>query len=54
MSAALRVQLLGPLQVERDGQPALDVGCGLYACSPKGAGFVAEFGYLDVARGRLK
>ena len=37
-----------------DDRRALEVGCGLYACSPKGAGFVAEFGYLDVARGRLK
>jgi regulation of enolase protein 1 (concanavalin A-like superfamily) len=24
------------------------VNCGLYACSPKGAGFVAEFGFLSI------
>ena len=29
------------------------VGCGLYACSPKGAGFVAEFTTLTIQRGRL-
>jgi regulation of enolase protein 1 (concanavalin A-like superfamily) len=29
------------------------VHCGLYACSPKGAGFVAEFSELTVANGRL-
>lgn len=37
-----------------DDRAALAVAGGLYACSPKGAGFVAEFAYLDVARGRLK
>ena len=37
-----------------DDRPGLEVSGGLYACSPKGAGFVAEFGYLDVVRGRLK
>lgn len=31
--------------LERPGAPAVD--CGLYACSPKGAGFRAEFHYLD-------
>lgn len=29
------------------------VACGLYACSPKEAGFVAEFSSLAIARGRL-
>jgi len=37
-----------------DDRAALAVDCGLYACSPTGAGFAAEFGYLAVARGRLK
>jgi regulation of enolase protein 1 (concanavalin A-like superfamily) len=32
------------------GEP---VRCGLYACSPKGAGFRAEFQRLDFAAGRL-
>ncbi len=29
------------------------VACGIYACSPKGAGFVAEFGYLNIDASRL-
>jgi regulation of enolase protein 1 (concanavalin A-like superfamily) len=29
------------------------VDCGLYACSPMGAGFVAEFAYLSIEPGRL-
>jgi regulation of enolase protein 1 (concanavalin A-like superfamily) len=29
------------------------VTCGLYACSPKEAGFVAEFFRLDIAKGRV-
>jgi regulation of enolase protein 1 (concanavalin A-like superfamily) len=29
------------------------VACGLYACSPKGAGFVAEFAFLNIDAGRL-
>ena len=37
-----------------DDRAELAVGGGLYACSPKGAGFAAEFSYLEVARGRLK
>jgi len=37
-----------------DDRAGLAVSGGLYACSPKGAGFAAEFGYLEVARGRLK
>ncbi len=37
-----------------DDRPDLEVSGGLYACSPKGAGFVAEFSYLDVVRGRVK
>jgi regulation of enolase protein 1 (concanavalin A-like superfamily) len=35
-----------------DGEGAA-VGAGLYACSPKAAGFVAEFAYLHIDRGRL-
>ena len=31
---------------------APSVQCGLYACSPKGEGFAAEFEYLKVERGR--
>src|SRR5262249_41045207 len=29
------------------------VACGLYACSPRGAGFVAEFDSLTIDSGRL-
>ena len=29
------------------------VRCGLYACSPKGAGFVAEFEHLSIRSGRV-
>jgi regulation of enolase protein 1 (concanavalin A-like superfamily) len=29
------------------------VACGLYACSPKGAGFAAQFSYLSIERGRV-
>jgi regulation of enolase protein 1 (concanavalin A-like superfamily) len=29
------------------------VRCGLYACSPKGAGFVAEFEHLSIRTGRV-
>ena len=36
---------------EDDGARA--VRCGLYACSPRGAGFVAEFEYLSVRGERL-
>lgn len=37
--------------LEDDGQaPIL---CGLYACSPKGAGFTASFDYLKLERGRV-
>lgn len=37
--------------LEDDGRrPIL---CGLYACSPKGAGFVASFEYLKLALGRI-
>jgi regulation of enolase protein 1 (concanavalin A-like superfamily) len=35
---------------EARGMP---VACGLYACSPKGQGFVAEFRSLAIDRGRL-
>jgi regulation of enolase protein 1 (concanavalin A-like superfamily) len=36
---------------EDDGQR--DVACGLYACSPKAAGFAAEFSFLEITEGRL-
>ena len=36
---------------EDDGQRA--VACGLYACSPKAAGFAAEFEFLEIAPGRV-
>ena len=36
-----------------EDRAGLAVDCGLYACSPKDAGFVADFRYLEVARGRL-
>jgi regulation of enolase protein 1 (concanavalin A-like superfamily) len=29
------------------------VACGLYACSPKGAGFAAEFDHLTIDLGRI-
>jgi regulation of enolase protein 1 (concanavalin A-like superfamily) len=35
---------------EGRGQPVL---CGPYACSPKGAGFVAEFDHLTIDAGRI-
>ena len=34
--------------------PGHTVTCGLYACSPKGAGFIAEFSRLTVTAGRLE
>jgi len=36
-----------------DDRPGATVRAGLYACSPKGAGFVAEFGALTIDAGRL-
>jgi regulation of enolase protein 1 (concanavalin A-like superfamily) len=36
-----------------DDQGGALVACGLYACSPKGAGFVAEFADLSIDLGRL-
>jgi uncharacterized protein len=33
-------------------EPATPLACGLYACSPKGSGFRAEFAYLRIARQR--
>lgn len=36
---------------EDDGQCV--VPCGLYACSPKATGFVAEFEFLEIRAGRL-
>ena len=37
----------------QEDRPGLAVSAGLYACSPKGAGFVAEFTDLRIDRGRL-
>jgi regulation of enolase protein 1 (concanavalin A-like superfamily) len=39
--------------VPAEDRPRAAVGAGLYACSPKGAGFVAEFTYLNIDHGRL-
>lgn len=36
---------------EDDGK--LGVACGLYACSPKAAGFAAEFSQLEIVAGRI-
>jgi uncharacterized protein len=36
---------------EDDGK--LGVACGLYACSPKAAGFAAEFSQLEIVAGRV-
>jgi uncharacterized protein len=36
---------------DRDGAA---VDCGLYACSPKGTGYVAEFSFLHIDVGRLE
>ncbi len=41
---------LAHLHDDRAGAP---VAAGLYACSPRGAGFVAEFTYLTIDSGRL-
>ena len=38
----------------QEGQAGAAVACGVYACSPKGAGFVAEFRHLSIDTGRLK
>lgn len=38
---------LAHLQEDREGA---SVGAGLYACSPKGSGFVAEFDFLHIGR----
>ena len=35
---------------EARGRP---VGCGVYACSPKGAGFAADFTHFSIRRGRI-
>jgi hypothetical protein len=35
---------------DAEGRP---VACGLYACSPTAAGYVAEFAYLTALPGRL-
>lgn len=36
-----------------EDRPGAAVAAGLYACSPKGAGFVADFTHLTIDRGRL-
>ncbi len=36
-----------------EDRPRAMVACGLYACSPKGAGYVAEFTFLHIDRGRV-
>jgi regulation of enolase protein 1 (concanavalin A-like superfamily) len=36
-----------------DARPGSTVACGVYACSPRGAGFVAEFIHLSIDAGRL-
>ena len=36
-----------------EGDKDCPVQCGVYACSPKGAGYRAEFDYLRIERGRL-
>ena len=41
---------LAHLMDDAEGRP---VACGLYACSPTAAGYVAEFAYLTVLPGRL-
>ncbi len=41
---------LAHLHEDQDGAV---VACGVYACSPKGAGFVAEFADLNIDLGRL-
>lgn len=38
------------LHEDRTGTP---VSCGLYACSPKGPGYVAEFSFLHFEAGRI-
>jgi regulation of enolase protein 1 (concanavalin A-like superfamily) len=37
----------------QEGPAGTAVACGIYACSPKGAGFVAEFCHLHIDAGRL-
>jgi uncharacterized protein len=36
-----------------EDRPGATVGCGLYACSPKGAGYAAEFRFLYIDAGRI-
>ena len=36
-----------------EGRGAAAVDCGVYACSPKGAGFVAEFDQFSLRSGRV-
>jgi regulation of enolase protein 1 (concanavalin A-like superfamily) len=38
----------------QEGREGAAVACGIYACSPKGAGFIAEFGPLCIDAGRLR
>jgi hypothetical protein len=42
---------LAPLMVDDGRSP---VKCGLYACSPIGAGYVAEFDFLKIEAGRIE
>jgi regulation of enolase protein 1 (concanavalin A-like superfamily) len=39
------------LHGDREGAP---VACGIYACSPKGAGFAAEFRHVSIDTGRMR
>jgi uncharacterized protein len=36
-----------------EDHPGATVGCGLYACSPKGAGYAADFSFLYIDAGRI-
>lgn len=36
-----------------DDRKGANVRCGIYACSPKGEGFIAEFTALNIVRGRI-
>ncbi len=37
-----------------DDRPGAPIDCGLYACSPKGGGFEAEFEFLEIETGRIE
>lgn len=36
-----------------EDHPGATVGCGLYACSPKAAGYASEFSFLHIDAGRI-